>query len=124
MRLQDKVIVVAGAGQSKGDGVGNGRAAAIQFAREGAKLLISNRSRESLEETQRLIRDEGFDAEAVVADVTVEDDCEALVRAAVDRFGRIDVLHNNVGSGTADGNTVAIDYEGWKSTFETNIGGA
>lgn len=124
MRLEDKVVVVAGAGQSVGDGIGNGRAAALQFAREGAKLLISNRSRESLEETRRLIREEGHDAECVIADVTVEDDCESLAKTALDHFGRIDVLHNNVGGGSPDGNTVAIDYDTWRSTFDLNIGGA
>ena len=124
MRLEGKVVVITGAGQSAGDGVGNGRAAAIQFAREGAKLLLSNRSQESLEETRRLIEEEGFDAECLVADVTVEDDCETLVRSAMERFGRVDVLHNNVGGGSPDGNTTAIDYDHWKSTFDLNVGGA
>lgn len=124
MRLADKVAIVTGAGQSAGDGVGNGRATAMQFAREGAKLLIANRSQASLEETQRLIRAEGYDAETLIADVTVEEACVSLIDTAIQRFGRIDVLHNNVGGGSGDGDTTAIDYDRWRSTFDLNLGGA
>lgn len=122
--LEGKVAVVTGAGQAAGEGTGNGRATAIRFAREGARLLIANRSGESLEETQRLIGDEGLEAKVVIADVTVESDCERLVRTALDEFGRVDVLHNNVGGGSADLDTAAIDLDGWRSTFDLNVGGA
>jgi NAD(P)-dependent dehydrogenase (short-subunit alcohol dehydrogenase family) len=103
MRLEGKVAVITGAGQRRGETIGNGRAAAVLFAREGAKLLLANRSTGSLEETRDLLRKEGFDAECVIADISNEDDCAALVNTAVSKLGRIDILHNNVGIGGPDG---------------------
>ncbi len=98
-RLQDKVAIVVGAGQSPGPtpAIGNGRATAMLFAREGAKVLAVDRSLEAAEATVALIEDEGGTAAAHAADVTVEADMEAMVSACVARWGRIDVLHNNVG---------------------------
>jgi len=111
MRLEGKVAVITGAGQTQGESIGNGRAAAVLFAREGAKLVLANRTMASLEATRELLRKEGFDAECMVADISKEDDCAALVKNAVSRFGRIDILHNNVGIGGRDGDTVDITYE-------------
>ncbi len=98
-RLQDKIAIVVGAGQSPGPtpAIGNGRATAMLFAREGAKVLAVDRSIESAEETVSLIRAEGGEAAAHAADVTSEDDMKGMVEACVARWGRIDVLHNNVG---------------------------
>src|SRR5260370_20322809 len=109
MRLKGKVAVITGAGERQGDIIGNGRAAAVLFAREGAKLLLANRSMASLEETRELLRQEGLDAECVIADISKEEDCVALVNAAVSRFGRIDILHNNVGIGGPERATVQIE---------------
>ena len=95
-RLAGKVAVVTGAG-SRGPGLGNGKATAILFAREGARVLCVDLARERAEETVGLIRAEGGVAEALVADVTRGDDCRAMVAAAVERWGGLDVLHNNVG---------------------------
>ena len=106
MRLEGKVAVVTGAGQTQGESIGNGRAAAVLFAREGAKLVQANRSMASLEGTRELLRKEGFNAECVTADISNEDDCAALVNSAVSRFGRVDILHNNVGIGSLDRDTV------------------
>src|SRR3979409_2011545 len=92
MRLEGKVAVITGAGQTQGESIGNGRAAAVLFAREGAKLLLANRSIASLEETRDLLRKEGYDAECMIADISNEDDCTALVNAAISKFGRIDIL--------------------------------
>ena len=108
MRLEGKVALITGAGQRRGEGIGNGRAAAFLFAREGAKLLLANRSMPSLEETRELLRKEGYDAECMVADISNEDDCAALVNAAISKFGHIDILHNNVGVGGMEGDTVNI----------------
>ena len=88
MRLEGKVAVITGAGQAQGESIGNGRAAAILFAREGAKLVLANRSMASLEGTREHLRKEGFDAECVIADISNEDDCAALVNAAVTFGGR------------------------------------
>jgi NAD(P)-dependent dehydrogenase (short-subunit alcohol dehydrogenase family) len=95
-RLAGKVAIVTGAG-SRGPGVGNGKASAILFAREGARVLCVDLVKERAEETVGLIRAEGGDAEALAADVTRDADCRAMVAAAVDRWGGLDVLHNNVG---------------------------
>jgi NAD(P)-dependent dehydrogenase (short-subunit alcohol dehydrogenase family) len=95
-RLADKVAIVTGAG-SRGPGVGNGKAAAILFAREGARVLCVDQVKERAEETVGLIRAEHGVAEPFAADVTRAADCRAMVAAAVDRWGGLDVLHNNVG---------------------------
>src|SRR5205085_11951735 len=96
-RLDGKVVVVFGGGQKAGEGLGNGRAACLRFAREGASVLVSNRSLTSADETVALVRDEGGDAVAFQADVTREEDIAAALADAVRRWGRLDVLHNNVG---------------------------
>jgi NAD(P)-dependent dehydrogenase (short-subunit alcohol dehydrogenase family) len=67
----------------------------------------------SLEGTRELLRKEGFDAECVTADISNEDDCAGLVNTAVFKFGRIDILHNNVGIGSLDGDTVKIERSAW-----------
>ena len=95
-RLHGKVAIVTGAG-SRGPGVGNGKAAAILFAREGARVLCVDQALARAEETVGLIRAEGGEAAAVEADVTRADDGRAMVDAAVARWGGLDVLHNNVG---------------------------
>ncbi len=95
-RLAGKVAIVTGAG-SRGPGLGNGKATAILFAREGARVLCVDAVAERAEETVGLIRPEGGQAEPFVADVTRRDDCRAMVAAAVERWGGLDVLHNNVG---------------------------
>jgi NAD(P)-dependent dehydrogenase (short-subunit alcohol dehydrogenase family) len=95
-RLRGKVAIVTGAG-SRGPGLGNGKAAAILFAREGARVLCVDRVLERAEETAAAIRDAGGEASAWAADVTRADACQAMVAAAVERWGGLDVLHNNVG---------------------------
>ena len=95
-RLAGKVAVVTGAG-SRGPGVGNGKAAAILFAREGARVLCVDQVKERAEETVGLILAERGEAEPLAADVTRAGDCRAMVEAAVTRWGGLDILHNNVG---------------------------
>jgi NAD(P)-dependent dehydrogenase (short-subunit alcohol dehydrogenase family) len=95
-RLRGKVAIVTGAG-SRGPGLGNGKAAAILFAREGARVLCVDLAAEPAEETVAVIRAEGGEAATCVADVTRAADCRAMVEAAVSRWGGLDVLHNNVG---------------------------
>ncbi len=103
MRLKDKVAIVVGAGQSLGEGMGNGRATAVLFAREGAKVLCVDRTSEAAEGTVEVIRGEGNEAAACVADVTDTPSLHAMAKDCVDRWGRIDVLHNNVGISVAGG---------------------
>ena len=102
-RLNGKVAVVIGAGQSPGTGMGNGRATAVLFAREGAKVLAVDRDPASAAETVKLIRDEGGTAEAFEADVTREVELKQCIADCVGRWGRLDVLHNNVGISVAGG---------------------
>lgn len=118
MRLARKVAVVVGAGQTPGSTVGNGRAAAITFAREGARLLLVDRRIDSAEETAAML-----DAESACfeADVTREEDCRALVEACMERYGRIDILHNNVGIGAGDAGPVHLTEEAWDRIVDTNL---
>jgi NAD(P)-dependent dehydrogenase (short-subunit alcohol dehydrogenase family) len=97
MRLEGKVAIVVGAGQTPGATIGNGRATAVLFAREGARVLAVDRDPDAAEETVALIRAEGGDAVAFRADVTDEGAIRAATDACTGRWGRIDVLHNNVG---------------------------
>jgi NAD(P)-dependent dehydrogenase (short-subunit alcohol dehydrogenase family) len=124
MRLEGKVAIITGAGQTDGDRMGNGRAAALLFAREGARLLLANRSMASLNETREILRTEGFDAECLTADISKEQNCAALVKTAASKFGRIDILHNNVGVGAMDGDTSKIDKRAWDYVLNINLNGA
>jgi NAD(P)-dependent dehydrogenase (short-subunit alcohol dehydrogenase family) len=121
MRLNDKAAIVVGAGQTPGDTIGNGRAPAILFAREGAKVLLVDRNVDSANETKSMIEDEGGTATAFEADVTREIECEALVGACVDAFGRVDVLHNNVGIGTGDAGPTHLNEDAWQNIFDVNL---
>ena len=103
MRLKDKVAIVVGAGQSPGEGMGNGRATALVFAREGAKVLCVDNRLESAQETVDLIEKSQGTALAFKADVTKAADIKKMVAAAHGKWGRIDVLHNNVGVSLAGG---------------------
>jgi NAD(P)-dependent dehydrogenase (short-subunit alcohol dehydrogenase family) len=95
-RLAGKAAIVSGAG-SRGPGIGNGKAAAVLFAREGARVLCVDAVAERAAETVALIRAEGGEAEPFVADASRGAECQAMVAAAVGRWGGLDVLHNNVG---------------------------
>lgn len=120
MRLKDKVTIVVGAGQTPGETIGNGRATAILFAREGAKVLAVDRNEESAAETAELIRREGGECRVARADVTREDDCRRFVEACVNEFGRVDVLHNNVGIGTGDNSVESLGEEAWDGIYAVN----
>ena len=118
-RLKDKVAIITGAG-SRAEGIGNGRAAAILFAREGAKLLLVDRDEQAAQATLDLIRAEGNDAVIHTADVTSSEDCRAMVRAALNRWGRLDILHNNVGIG-GRGTVEEITEEDWERVQRVNV---
>ena len=120
-RLAGKLAVVVGAGQTPGDTIGNGRATALLFAREGAHVVAVDRRLDSAEETVALIAGEGGKAEAVRADATREDDCAALVAECVGRHGRIDVLHNNVGIGGGDAGPTHVTEEAWDRILGVNL---
>ena len=123
MRLRDKTAIVVGAGQTPGETIGNGRATAMLFAREGARVLLVDRRLESALETQALIKEEGGEATAVEADITRDEDCSAFARACVESYGRIDVLHNNVGIGAGDAGPTHLTEEVWQQIFDVNLKG-
>src|ERR1700739_1825009 len=103
MRLKDRIAIVVGAGQSPGEGIGNGRATALTFAREGAKVLCVDHNLASAQETVDMIAARQGTAVAFKADVTKEAEIRAMVSDAHSRWGRIDVLHNNVGVSLSGG---------------------
>ena len=109
MRLKDKVAIVVGAGQSPGEGIGNGRATALTFAREGAKVLCVDHNLGSAEETVDMIKKNQGTAAAFKADVTKESDIKAFVADAHKRWGRIDILHNNVGVSISGGDAELLE---------------
>lgn len=122
MRLEGKVAIVTGAGQTPGETIGNGRATAILFAREGAKVMLVDRRLDSAQETEKAIAEEGGESFSFEADVTKADDCAAIAKACVDTFGRIDVLHNNVGIGSFDNDSVLrLSEEGWQLVMDVNL---
>src|SRR5258708_28904069 len=109
MRLKDRVAIVVGAGQSPGEGMGNGRATALTFAREGAKVLCVDHHLESAQETVDMIAAKGGTAVAIKADVTKNAELKAMAEDARARWGRIDILHNNVGGSPAGGDAQLPD---------------
>ncbi len=123
MRLQNKVAIVTGAGQTPGDTIGNGRATAILFAREGASVALVDRDPESARETQAMIESEGGACVVCEADVTRASDCRAFIQAALAAYGRIDILHNNVGVGTGDSELVKLTEEAWDRILDVNLKG-
>lgn len=109
MRLEGKIAIIVGAGQSPGEGIGNGRATALRFAREGAKILAVDRDLNSAEETAALVTGEGGTCVAFKADVTREETLAKAMSEAAQRWGRIDILHNNVGASIAGGDAPLLD---------------
>jgi NAD(P)-dependent dehydrogenase (short-subunit alcohol dehydrogenase family) len=110
MRLKDRVAIVVGAGQSPGEGMGNGRATALTFGREGAKVLCVDHRLESAQETVEMIGAKGGTAAAFKADVTKDVEIKAMVADAHARWGRIDILHNNVGVSLAGGDAELLEF--------------
>ncbi len=118
-RLAGKVAIVTGAG-SRAPGIGNGRATAVLFAREGARVLVVDRDEAAAAETLAMIEADGGEAEVLVADVTHDADCRAMVERAVARWGRLDILDNNVGIGQG-GSVVAVSEEDWDRVMTVNV---
>jgi NAD(P)-dependent dehydrogenase (short-subunit alcohol dehydrogenase family) len=117
--LRGKVAIIAGA-SGPGDGMTNGRAAAVVLARAGVRMVCVGRRREQVERTAAMIKSLGGEAIAIAADATVEDDCRAAVSTAVDHFGRLDILDNNVGV-AARGTVVDLPIETWRSIWTSNV---
>ena len=110
--LQGKAAIVTGAGAA-GDGIGNGRAAAILLARAGARVLVVDLQRDLAQRTAELIEQEGGVALAHDADVTDETQCRTMVEVALAEFGRLDLLDNNVGI-ASKGSVVEENADTWR----------
>src|SRR5512145_1476427 len=118
-RLDGKVAIVTGAG-SRGPGLGNGKATAILFAREGARVLCVDLVKDRAEETAALLSAEGAETAALAADVTRAEDCGAMVAEAVSRWGGLDVLHNNVGI-ESRANVMETTEEEWDRVLAVDL---
>jgi NAD(P)-dependent dehydrogenase (short-subunit alcohol dehydrogenase family) len=126
MRLQGKTAIIIGAGQSPGEGVGNGRATALRFAQEGARVMAVDRALASANETAALAKKAGGDCFAFEADVTREASLEAMVDTAHKTWGKIDILHYNVGVSIAGGDASPLDIteEAFDRISAVNLRGA
>jgi NAD(P)-dependent dehydrogenase (short-subunit alcohol dehydrogenase family) len=126
MRLEGKTAIIIGAGQTPGQTIGNGRATALRFAQEGAKIMAVDRNLASAEETAALIRKEGGDCLTFQADVTKEATLTAAITAAKERWGHIDILHYNVGANVGAGDTELLGFteELFDRLFAINLRGA
>lgn len=119
-RLKGRVAIVTGAG-SRASGIGNGRAAAILMARSGAKVALLDAMPDWAAETGRMIAQEGGESIVIEADVTKGADCAQAVKKTVDKWGRVDILVNNVGIGGPPGNAVDVDVEAWEQAMRVNV---
>ncbi len=120
-RLQGKTAIVVGAGQTPGLTVGNGRATAITFAREGADVLLVDRDETAVRDTHDAIAAEGHRSHVLVCDIGGDDAPGALVVAARDLFGRVDILHNNVGTGAGDDTPHRLADEDYDRIMDINL---
>ena len=119
-RLEGKVAIVTGAG-SRGPGVGNGKAASVLFAREGAKVVLVDNVLAHANETLDMIRGEGNDAIALEGDVSRDGDCAHFVATALQHYGRLDILQNNVGIDPGVVSVVDVDLETWDTVMDVNV---
>jgi len=117
--LEGKAAIVSGGG-SEGEGIGNGRAAAILLARAGARVLVVDRFLELAQNTAEMILADGGEAVAHEADLAVEEQCRGVVDAAKAQFGRLDVLDNNVGV-SSKGTVVDESQEDWAKVMRINV---
>lgn len=122
-RLEDKVALVVGGGQTPGETIGNGRAIAVTFARQGAKVMVADRLRERAQDTVDEIESDGGVAAAVVGDVRSSADCHAMVEATTGAFGSLDILVNNVGIGAGDSGPVSLEENVWDHIQDVNLKG-
>jgi NAD(P)-dependent dehydrogenase (short-subunit alcohol dehydrogenase family) len=117
--LHAKVVLVAGGGAA-GEGIGNGRAAAITFARAGARVFVVDRELDRARRTVDMIEAEGGDATAFAADLTSETEARQLVDAVIARYGRLDALDNNIGIGSRR-SVVEESLAGWQKVMQVNV---
>lgn len=115
MRLKDKISIITGGGG------GIGRATALRFAKEGSKVVVSDRNEETGEETARLIKDQNGEAIFVQTDVSDSDSVQNLMSITVRQYGGIDILFNNAGVGNSEVPSVDLEEEEWDSVIDINL---
>jgi NAD(P)-dependent dehydrogenase (short-subunit alcohol dehydrogenase family) len=119
-RVAGKVAIVTGAGSTPGPGIGTGKATSVLLAREGASVLLVDMHRERAEATREIIETEGGRAKVFAGDASKAADCQAMVRAAVEAFGTLDILVNNIGR-AALGTVVNTTEEDWNKSMDINL---
>jgi NAD(P)-dependent dehydrogenase (short-subunit alcohol dehydrogenase family) len=117
-KLEGRVAVIVGAGQTPGANIGNGRATAITFAREGARVVLVDRDRSRAEATAADVDGEAL---VVAADISTDDGPDTVVATAVNAFGEIDILHNNVGIGIGDGPPHRLTDDTYDRIMDVNL---
>ena len=124
-RVEGKVAVLIGGGQTAGETVGNGRATALVLAREGASVFVVDRDLESADETAKMIKEQGGVASSCQADVTSEEQVKIAIKSCVEQFGRLDILHNNVGASVAlkDGSATELETDAFDQIYAVNLRG-
>ena len=124
-RVEGKVAVLIGGGQTAGETVGNGRATALVLAREGARVFVVDRDLESADETAKMIKEQGGVASSCQADVTSEEQVKIAIKSCLEQFGRLDILHNNVGASVAlkDGSATELDADAFDQIYAVNLRG-
>jgi NAD(P)-dependent dehydrogenase (short-subunit alcohol dehydrogenase family) len=122
-RVEGKVAIIVGGGQTPGETMGNGRATAMVLAREGAQVVVVDRRADSAEDTAGMIQKEGGQAVALETDATNEESITRLMSEVLNRFGHIDILHNNVGASIALGDAPAdeLTEEAFDRAINTNL---
>ena len=120
-RLENKVAIVVGAGQTPGDTIGNGRAISVLFAREDAKVMLVDRRLDSAQETNSMIDREGGNSFAFEADITKGDDCRQIAEKCVEVYDRIDILVNVVGIGGESRRRLEVTEEEWDTIHDVNL---
>ena len=120
-RLEGKVAIVVGGGQTPGESIGNGRATCLRFAQERTRVVVVDRSITSAQETVDLIGKEGGLARAHQLDATQENAFPSLVESVKEEFQKIDILHNNVGIGLNDASPLKVTEEAWDRIFSVNV---
>ena len=120
-RLEGKIAIVVGGGQTPGETIGNGRATCLRFAQEKAHVVVVDRSLESAQKTVDIISSEGGLSQAHQMDATDEIAFQSLTQEVLQSLGKIDILHNNVGIGTNDSSPLSVSEEAWDHIFSVNL---
>ncbi len=122
-RLENQVALIVGGGQIPGETIGNGRATALTFAREGAKIVVADIDINLAQETVQLVRDQGGEAFAVQGDISKDTDCTRFLSETLDGYGQLNILQNNVGIGPSDRVSKKTTSEVWRHILDVNLTG-